>query len=413
METWTLPEGWEWVKLGEPELCEIIMGQSPAGSTYNTQRNGLPFFQGKADFGEFYPVPRKWCTSPLRVSRPGDILISVRAPVGPVNLTAEECIIGRGLAILRPKSKLENRYLFFVLRSMEEKISSMGTGSTFTAIGKSNLQSLAIPIPYPNDPARSLAEQRRIVARLEAMLSEVRALRDLLQSMRRDWSALIESALAEVFEALEDATPEPIGAIADVKGGKRLPKGDTFSEEMTPFPYIRVTDFSNYSVDTSNLRFLKPETFQRIRQYTISKDDVYISIAGTIGLVGTIPPELDGANLTENVAKLVFKEKFRNHIDKKYVAYYLSSAEGKKQIEERAKAAGQPKLALERIKTIEIPIPYPDDPARSLAEQRRIVAYLEAVQEEVSAARRQVEEDERRVTQLEQSILAAAFRGEV
>ncbi len=199
MEQWTLPEGWEWNALGSPGLCEIIMGQSPPGNTYNTDGNGLPFYQGKADFGELYPTPRKWCTAPLKISQPGDVLISVRAPVGPVNLTAERCIVGRGLAILRPGKNLQTKYLFFVLRLLEDSISSMGSGSTFAAIGKDTLASLSIPIPYPDDPARSLAEQRRIVARLEAGLSEVREMRALVEKMQRDLAYLEQSILGEAF----------------------------------------------------------------------------------------------------------------------------------------------------------------------------------------------------------------------
>jgi hypothetical protein len=83
------------------EVAEIFMGQSPPGSTYNNRGNGLPFFQGKAQFGEVFPVPDKWCSEPLRIAHKGDILVSVRAPVGPTNLAVEKCCIGRGLAAIR------------------------------------------------------------------------------------------------------------------------------------------------------------------------------------------------------------------------------------------------------------------------------------------------------------------------
>lgn len=101
-----------------------------------------------------------------------------------------------------------------------------------------------------------------------------------------------------------------------------MPKGEKFADSVTAFPYIRVTDFANFSIDTSDLRYLKPETQAAIERYTISKRDVYISIAGSIGITGMIPARLHGANLTENAAKLVLNE---DVIDPRFLMYYLAS----------------------------------------------------------------------------------------
>ena len=94
-----LPTNWSWVKLGD--VCEIVMGQSPPSSTYNKEKKGLPFFQGKAEFSELYPEVRKWCSKPKKLAEPLDILVSVRAPVGSTNIVNQKCCIGRGLAALR------------------------------------------------------------------------------------------------------------------------------------------------------------------------------------------------------------------------------------------------------------------------------------------------------------------------
>jgi type I restriction enzyme S subunit len=208
MKRWELPQGWGWRRLGDEEVSTVIMGQSPPSTTYNGLGEGLPFFQGKADFGEMYPNVRQWCTKPIKVSLPGDVLISVRAPVGPTNLNKEKCVIGRGLAAIRPSGRVLPKYLLFVLRAFENKITSQGSGSTFGAITKTTLEKFEVPIPYPDDPARSLAEQQRIVARLEALLGEVRALREEVQSMRRDLAQVMESAMAEVF-------PNPQGEVKE------------------------------------------------------------------------------------------------------------------------------------------------------------------------------------------------------
>src|SRR5690242_4777439 len=99
------------------------MGQSPPSSTYNNDGKGLPFFQGKAEFGDIYPTAVKYCSKPARIAAPNDILMTVRAPVGPVNLSPSECCIGRGLVAIRgKKSKIDQMYLFYFLRSIESRL---------------------------------------------------------------------------------------------------------------------------------------------------------------------------------------------------------------------------------------------------------------------------------------------------
>ena len=104
---------WEIVKL--KEIAEIIMGQSPKSEFYNTNREGLPFFQGCSEFGELYPVPKKWCTKPLKIAYVDDILMSVRAPVGDLNIADRKCIIGRGLCAIRTKLN-SGRFLYHWLK---------------------------------------------------------------------------------------------------------------------------------------------------------------------------------------------------------------------------------------------------------------------------------------------------------
>lgn len=157
-----LPIGWEWMRLGEYVYLE--MGQSPSSDYYNQQMNGLPFFQGKADFGDTYPTARYWCTQPQKYAFPGDILLSVRAPVGPVNIANIECCIGRGLAALRPLASASTRYLLTLIRAFEEALVSLATGTTFAAVSKEDVSSLVVCIP-------PLAEQHRIVAKVDELMA--------------------------------------------------------------------------------------------------------------------------------------------------------------------------------------------------------------------------------------------------
>jgi type I restriction enzyme S subunit len=167
-----------------------------------------------------------------------------------------------------------------------------------------------------------------------------------------------------------------LGEVADIKGGKRLPKGHKLSDRPTPYPYIRVVDFKDGSVDKTNLKYLTPQDYENIKQYTISSRDVYISIAGTIGLVGIVPPELDGANLTENAAKIVLRDQAK--VDPHFLVYFLASEIGQEQILIRTTKTSQPKLALARIR--QIPIPYP-----SAGEQQEIARILKVVDKKLQA----------------------------
>ena len=129
------------------ELADITMGQSPDSSAYNDQGIGVPFYQGKTEFTDTFVTVNKYCSKPKKMAKEMDILMSVRAPVGAVNLTSQACCIGRGLAAITPKKdRTDVLFLFNALKTMEQQISDMGVGSTFTAISKDDLMKIKIPV---------------------------------------------------------------------------------------------------------------------------------------------------------------------------------------------------------------------------------------------------------------------------
>jgi type I restriction enzyme S subunit len=126
--------------------ASINMGQSPDSSSYNDIGEGLPFYQGKADFGDVFVTVRDYCSDPKKIAYPMDVLMSVRAPVGTVNITKEKCCIGRGLASITPlKGRTTTRFLFTSLKLIESEIAAMGVGSTFKAINKEHMKKIMIP----------------------------------------------------------------------------------------------------------------------------------------------------------------------------------------------------------------------------------------------------------------------------
>ena len=182
---------WERKRLGE--VCEIIMGQSPPGYTYNTEGKGLPFYQGKIEFGRGHlKSPATWCSEPQKIAEPNDILISIRAPVGPTNMCNIKCCIGRGLAALRPTNSIESRFVFYSLRFIEPEICGIGQGSTFSAISKPQIQNLEIPFP-------SLPTQQRIATELKEKMAEVEKLRTFIEKQLEALDVLPQSILRKAF----------------------------------------------------------------------------------------------------------------------------------------------------------------------------------------------------------------------
>ena len=191
-----IPNVWEWTRIGSAAYVE--MGQSPPSEHYNRTGHGIPFFQGKADFEKRYPTARYWCTQPKKYAAPGDILISVRAPVGPTNVASEPCCIGRGLAALHSHNGIDRYYLLRCLEAFEHALAALGFGTTFVAINKNQLTSFVIPLP-------PLAEQHRIVAKVD----ELMALCDRLEAAQAGREATRDRLTAASLVRLNAPDPNP------------------------------------------------------------------------------------------------------------------------------------------------------------------------------------------------------------
>lgn len=217
---------------------------------------------------------------------------------------------------------------------------------------------------------------------------------------------MLEQALVpegeQPYELPENWCWTKLGIIASVKGGKRIPKGKQILESETEYPYIRVTDLVDASVDLSGIKFVDEDTYKQIRNYTISKNDIYISIAGSIGKVGIIPECLDGANLTENAAKIT-------DFSVVYQSLFLRLLESdicQNQMKESTISTTQPKLALFRIEDIMIPLP-------PLTEQQRIFVRIESLFTKLDEAKEKVQEVVDNFETRKAAILHKAFAGEL
>ena len=181
------------------------------------------------------------------------------------------------------------------------------------------------------------------------------------------------------FEIPESWCWTTLGELCSIKGGKRLPKGKSFADTITPHIYIRVTDMKDHTVLLSSLKYIDEDVFAEIKNYTISSNDLYLTIAGTIGDVGLVPAELDGANLTENAAKLTDIK-----CSKQYLMYVLMSSIAQDHFCSRFHQVAQPKLSLETASSTLIPLPPYREQLRIAEELDRWLGVVVSVEDDLS-----------------------------
>lgn len=185
-----MKEGWHKTTIGD--LCTVIAGQSPKGSSYNTEGHGLPFYQGKKEFTDRkIGPPTKWTTSITKEADAGDILMSVRAPVGPINEATQRICIGRGLAALKSSRKVDRDFLWYALLRLQPKIVG-NAGAVFPSISKAEIEKLNLLIP-------SIDEQKRIVAILDEAFEGLDRARANADANLQNARELFENYLAEQF----------------------------------------------------------------------------------------------------------------------------------------------------------------------------------------------------------------------
>lgn len=182
---------WEVKKLGE--VCTVVAGQSPAGKYYNKNGEGLPFYQGKKEFTDKYlGEPTTWTTNVTKEAQKDDILMSVRAPVGPINFSTQNICIGRGLAAIRVSDIIDKDFLFnFLLKHENELVGN--TGAVFDSINKTQIKNLNIPLP-------PLPEQKRIVTILDEVFENITKAKENAENKLANLEELKKSILQKAFD---------------------------------------------------------------------------------------------------------------------------------------------------------------------------------------------------------------------
>ena len=288
------------------DVCTINMGQSPASNSYNDNGDGVPFFQGNADFGERYPVTRKWCSAPTKIAAPEDILISVRAPIGAMNYAKEECCIGRGLAALTPdKSKVSPEFIFWLLKGKNAELNSKGTGSTFKAIGRKVLEETMVP----DVPLEKQLEYSEILERVY----------DVIQARKEELLKLDELIKARFIELFGDPSTNPYGWVQTTVGdvcssivrgpfGSALKK-DFFVEPSSSTYKVYEQKHAIQKNATIGNYYITKEKYMELKRFECFPGDILMSCSGTMGEFYQLPSKCERGIINQALCKFTLNDK--------------------------------------------------------------------------------------------------------
>lgn len=411
-----IPESWEWVRLGE--ICiDFIVPQRDKPTSFG---GNIPWCRIEDIEGKYLNGSKsnQLVTESLakqmnmHLCPIGTVICACSASIGNQAITTVQCYTNQTFIGLVCSCGLFNEYLYYYMSSQKDNLKKIGKGTTISYISRKKFEDYLFPLP-------PLAEQHRIVEKIEELLPLVEEYdeaqkkldklndglpeklkksvlqqaimgrlgtqndkdepaSELLKRIKDEKAKLIkekkikkEKTLAPItddekpFDIPESWEWVRLGEVASIYGGKRIPAGSKLVDYNTGHFYIRVADMKYNTIMTKNLKFVPDDIYKKIKQYIINKDDLYITVAGSIGSIGEVPEILDGANLTENADKIVFRL-----IYKRYLLFALLSSIVQNQIAQSTTKVGQPKLAIIRIQNFVIPLP-------PLAEQHRIVAKIE------------------------------------
>lgn len=430
-----VPKNWCWVKLGG------LVNEVKNGTTIKQNKDEIgpkvtrieSVQNNKIDFNRIGYITEEEKIKDSDWYEAGDIALSHINSIEHVGKTAliEEdylpLVHGMNLLRIRLKKELINPKYFAIYTQgydfKSEVVDRVNRAVNQVSLNQKRLNEIPIAVP-------PLAEQERIVNRVESLFDKVDKAAGLVDEARdgfekrraailerafsgeltRKWreengvsdQKIVNSSSENGYNIPESWSWTTVEDVMTVKGGKRLPKGEKLLDENTGFPYIKAGDLKRGTVLIDNLQYISKDIHEKIKNYYVNSGDVYITIVGAcIGDVGVIPEELDGANLTENAAKLCPNE----NLNSKFIARYLSSNFAQVMLKSDIASATLGKLSLTKIKKFMVPLP-------PIEEQDEIVKVLEKILNNEHNIIDLIELDEN-ISIIKKSILAKAFRGDL
>ena len=330
------------------DVCCINMGQSPDSKSYNEAKEGIPFFQGNADFGERYPITRVWCNAPTKIAQKDDILISVRAPIGALNYAKETCCIGRGLAAITPnKTKVSTEFIFWLLKGKNNELNSLGTGSTFKAISKKVLEETKVP-------DISLEKQTAYSNILEKLYFIITHRRTQLEKL----DLLVKARFVEMFgDPVENYFKWGTKKLKEiVTGDCTISYGivQTGDEQKEGVPVFRPVDIVNNIPQLSDLKKTTFEISNKYKKTILKGREMLITVRANIADTYIVGKEFKGCNVGRGIVPIRTNE---DAIILEFLKYQIDNKHLNDNIKKMAKGITLIQLNMEDLREITLIIP--------------------------------------------------------
>ena len=338
--------------------------------------------------------------------------ISESAPCGPINQCHfdEVGIVSPLYTVFRLRNNLkENHYIEAYLKSHFWHRYMCGVanyGARHDRMNITNEDLFNLPIPFPpfaeqKKIAEILSVQDKIIELKEKLIAEKQHQKKYLTSIlldKKEETSKKRITISGITINKSKWIKVKLGELSKIKGGKRIPKGFSLTCLNTGHPYLTVTNMKNGSIIDENIMFVPYDVVKQIQSYRVHAGDIYITVAGTLGVVGIIPPKFDNANLTENADKIVDIT-----CNKEFLYQLLLSNVIQNQITESQTNNAQPKLAIQQIQNFDLLLP-------SLPEQQAIAPVLSSADEEISLLQRDLEQEKLKKKSLMQLLLTGLVR---
>lgn len=376
------------------DCCQIIAGQSPESKYYNTNGEGLPFFQGKADFGALYPKVRMYCSQPTKIAEKDDILLSVRAPVGPTNLSPGKVCIGRGLTAIRPGKEVCLKYLLYFFRYYEAQLQRSGTGTTFKAITQNVVKNIEVPVPSIEEQERIVSKIEELFSKLDASVAELQTAKEKLKVYRQAvlkavFKDVTQKGLVEISEIVEDIRIGPFGTM--------LHKADYIYGGI---PVINPQHIKNLSVTPSEKVTVSQEKSTELASYQLKENDVIMGRRGEMGRVAAISKA--EAGWICGTGSIFFR--LKPEYDAVFYSQILSSLDTVHYLEDHATGTTMKNLNEDIVKHIPVPKITKQMQKEMVSKSEEKTSMCDSIEQTIDTSLQQAEA-------LRQSILKQAFEG--
>jgi type I restriction enzyme S subunit len=405
----SVPKNWNLVKL--KHVSSLNMGQSPSSDDVNQEGEGIPFIQGNAEFGALHPTPKNFCTEPSKICSPNDILISVRAPVGALNIADQEYVIGRGLSAITPKS-VRKGFCWYALQNSQYQLSVMETGTTFKAISGSDLANVFLPLPSPEEQRAIEGYLNFETSRIDRLIAEKTGFIDLLKEKRQ---ALISHVVTKGLDPdveMKDSGTEWVGRIpkawscsslkhfAKVIDCKHI-TAEFFDDGV---PLASIGEVKEWVVNLKKAKRTNDKYYRDLISGGRRPEpgDIIYSRNATVGKSAIVPENIEKFALGQDVCII----KIMEELDSEYLMYSLRSVSMTEQLEVLMVGATFKRVNVDDIRNFKITAPPID-------QQKEIAHFLNRECIKIKNLVSEVERSIRLLNEHRTALISAAVTGKI